>query len=92
MASKIKVRIKSDDTNINLPSIGFGVAMTFVRFGLWSTKFVKNMDQETRQLLEENKPLIIEQIRFIFKELKKSEPFTLVEIKSSDAYVLIEIK
>jgi hypothetical protein len=28
MASKIKIMIKTEDNNINLPSIGFGVALT----------------------------------------------------------------
>jgi hypothetical protein len=92
MASKIKIMIKTEDNNINLPSIGFGVALTFVRFGLWTTKFVKNMDEKTQQYLKENKETIIKMVKEIFAELKTMEPFTLVEVKSDDAYVLIDIR
>jgi hypothetical protein len=92
MASKIKIMIKTEDNNINLPSIGFGVALTFVRFGLWTTKFVKNMDENTQQYLKENKETIIKLVKEIFSDLKTMEPFTLVEIKSDDAYVLIDIR
>lgn len=92
MASKIKIMIKTEDNNINLPSIGFGVALTFVRFGLWTTKFVKNMDEDSQRYLKENKDTIIKLVKEIFAELKKMEPFTLVEVKSNDAYVLIDIR
>ena len=92
MASKIKIMIKTEDNNINLPSIGFGVAMTFVRFGLWTTKFVKNMDEDAQRYLKENKDMIIKLVKEIFAELKTMEPFTLVEVKSDDAYVLIDIR
>jgi hypothetical protein len=92
MASKIKIMIKTEDNNINLPSIGFGVALTFVRFGLWTTKFVKNMDENTQQYLRENKETIIKMVKEIFADLKTMEPFTLVEVKSDDAYVLIDIR
>lgn len=92
MASKIKIMIKTEDNNINLPSIGFGVAMTFVRFGLWTTKFVKNMDEDAQRYLKENKEMIIKLVKEIFAELKTMEPFTLVEVKSDDAYVLIDIR
>jgi hypothetical protein len=92
MASKIKIMIKTEDNNINLPSIGFGVALTFVRFGLWTTKFVKNMDEDTQRYLKENKDTIVKMVKEIFAELKTMEPFTLVEVKSEDAYVLIDIR
>jgi hypothetical protein len=92
MASKIKIMIKTEDNNINLPSIGFGVALTFVRFGLWTTKFVKNMDENSQRYLKENKDTIIKLVKEIFAELKTMEPFTLVEVKSDDAYVLIDIR
>jgi hypothetical protein len=92
MASKIKIMIKTEDNNINLPSIGFGVALTFVRFGLWTTKFVKNMDEKNQRYLKENKETIIKMVKEIFAELKTMEPFTLVEVKSYDAYVLIDIR
>jgi hypothetical protein len=92
MASKIKIMIKTEDNNINLPSIGFGVALTFVRFGLWTTKFVKNMDEDTQRYLKENKDTIVKMVKEIFAELKTMEPFTLVEVKSDDAYVLIDIR
>ena len=92
MASKIKIMIKTEDNNINLPSIGFGVALTFVRFGLWTTKFVTNMDEKTQRYLKENKETIIKMMKEIFAELKTMEPFTLVEVKSEDAYVLIDIR
>jgi len=92
MASKIKIMIKTEDNNINLPSIGFGVALAFVRFGLWTTKFVKNMDEDTQRYLKENKDTIVKMVKEIFAELKTMEPFTLVEVKSDDAYVLIDIR
>lgn len=92
MASKIKIMIKTEDNNINLPSIGFGVALTFVRFGLWTTKFVKNMDEKNQRYLKENKDTIIKMVKEIFAELKTMEPFTLIEVKSDDAYVLIDIR
>ncbi len=92
MASKIKIMIKTEENNINLPSIGFGVALTFVRFGLWTTKFVKNMDEDAQRYLKENKDTIIKMVKDIFAELKTMEPFTLIEVKSDDAYVLIDIR
>ncbi|PKM88323.1 MAG: hypothetical protein CVU85_04300 [Firmicutes bacterium HGW-Firmicutes-10] len=92
MASKIKIMIQTEENNINLPSIGFGVALTFVRFGLWTTKFVKNMDEKNQRYLKENKDTIIKMVKEIFAELKTMEPFTLIEVKSDDAYVLIDIR
>ncbi|MDO9592106.1 MAG: hypothetical protein Q7I98_02815 [Erysipelotrichaceae bacterium] len=92
MASKIKIMIQTEENNINLPSIGFGVALTFLRFGLWTTKFVKNMDEKNQRYLKENKDTIIKMVKEIFAELKTMEPFTLIEVKSDDAYVLIDIR
>lgn len=91
MAKKIKIIIKSEEKNINLPSIGFGVAMTFLRFGLWGSRFFKDMDPEARSVLEQNKGLILDLAKQLFKELKTMDPFTLVEVKSSDSYILIDI-
>lgn len=92
MASKVKIKIQSDDSNINLPSVSFGVIMTFIRIWLWSSKFIKSMDEETQQYLRENKSTIIRTVKEILKELKGYEPFTLVEVTSDDAYVLIDIR
>ena len=92
MASKIKIMIKTEDKNINLPSVGFGLALTFVRFGLWTSKFIKDIDEDTQRFLKDNKDVIITMIKGIFAELKKGEPFTLIEVKSNDAYVLIDIR
>ena len=92
MSSKIKIMIKTEDKNINIPSIGFGLALTFVRFGLWTSKFVKDMDDDTQKYFRENKDVIIKMVKEIFSELKKMEPFTLVEIKSDNTNVLIEIR
>ncbi|MBS3990501.1 MAG: hypothetical protein KGZ51_00385 [Erysipelothrix sp.] len=92
MSSKIKIIIKTEDKNINIPSIGFGLALTFVRFGLWTSKFVKDMDEDTQKYLKENKEVIIKMVKEIFSELKKMDPFTLVEIRSDKTNVLIEIR
>jgi hypothetical protein len=92
MASKIKIMIKTEDKNINLPSIGFGLALTFVRLSLWTSKFVKDMDEDSQRFIRENKEIIIQTVKGIFKELKGMEPFTLVEVRSNDANVLIEIR
>lgn len=92
MASKIKIMIKTEDKNINIPSIGFGLALTFVRFGLWSSSFVKDMDEDSQRYLKENKGVIIQLVKDVFAELKKMEPFTLVEIRSDSTNVLIEIR
>lgn len=92
MASKIKIMIKTEDKNINLPSVGFGLALTFVRFGLWTSKFIKDMDEDTQRFLKDNKEVIITMTKGIFAELKKGEPFILIEVKSNDAYVLIDIR
>jgi hypothetical protein len=92
MASKIKIMIKTEDKNINLPSVGFGLALTFVRFGLWTSKFVKDMDEDTQKYLKENKEVIIKMVKAIFTELKPMDPFTLVDIRSDSTNVLIEIR
>ncbi len=92
MSSKIKIIIKTEDKNINIPSIGFGLALTFVRFGLWTSKFVKDMDEDSQKYLRENKDVIIKMVKEIFSELKKMDPFTLVEIRSDKTNVLIEIR
>jgi len=92
MSSKIKIIIKTEDKNINIPSIGFGLALTFVRFGLWTSKFVKDMDEDSQKYLKENKEVIIKMVKEIFSELKKMDPFTLVEIRSDKTNVLIEIR
>jgi hypothetical protein len=92
MASKIKIMIKTEDKNINLPSVGFGLALTFVRFGLWTSKFVKDMDEDTQKYLRENKDVIIKMVKAVFAELKTMDPFTLVEVRSDNTNVLIEIR
>jgi hypothetical protein len=92
MSSKIKIIIKTEDKNINIPSIGFGLALTFVRFGLWTSKFVKDMDEDAQKYIKENKDVIIKLVKEIFSELKKMDPFTLVEIKSDKTNILIEIR
>ncbi len=92
MAKKIKVTILTPEKNIRLPKIGIKTATNFIRFGLWSTKFFKDSDEEMQQFLINNKEQIIDFLHLISKELKSYEPFTLVEVQSSDSHILIEVK
>lgn len=91
MAKGLKLRIEAEGHHINLPRIPFGLALGFVRFGLWSSKYIKELDEEQQKFVLENKTVIINTIKSIIDELKTGDPFVLVEVVSDDANVLIEI-
>lgn len=91
MAKKIKVLINTPEKNIKLPGVGIKTAVRFVRFGLWSTKFFQESDEDLQQLIKDNKEQIITFLYAIADNLKSLEPFTLVEVQSKDTYVLINI-
>lgn len=91
MAKKIKVVIKSPEKNINLPRISVKTAIRFVRFGLWTSKFFTESDEEFQIFLRNNKELMLDFLKAIEKELKDLEPFTLVKVESDQQFVLIDI-
>ena len=92
MARKIKITIKSEDANINLPAVRFGCVVFLVRTALWGTRFIKTDKKESLERLRQNKKLIIKLIKEIFFELRTMDPFTLIEVNSKDAHVLINIR
>jgi hypothetical protein len=91
MAKRIKIHIDTPDRKINLPSVGKTMAITFIRVGLWGSGFAKDMQPETREWIRDNKELIVDAVRNVFKILQDYEPFTLVEVESKDTHVLIEV-
>jgi hypothetical protein len=91
MAKRIKVIIKTPEKNINLPGVGIKTAVRFVRFGLWSTKFFLDSDEDFQQVMKDNKDVIINFLYAIASELKNLQPFTLVAVKSNDSYIVVNI-
>jgi hypothetical protein len=91
MAKRIKIHIDTPDRKINLPSVGKTMAITFIRVGLWGSGFAKDMQPETREWIRDNKELIVDAVRNVFKILQDYEPFVLVEVESKDTHVLIEV-
>jgi len=92
MAKKIKVTILTPEKKIRLPGVGIKTATRFIRFGLWSTKFFNDSDEDMQKFLVNNKQQIIDFLYLIADELKDYEPFTLVEIQDSENHILIEVK
>lgn len=92
MAKKIKVTILTPEKNLRLPGVGIKTATRFIRFGLWTTKFFKDSDEDMQKFLVDNKEQIIDFLHLIATELKDYEPFTLVEVKDSENHILIEVK
>lgn len=91
MAKKIKIRIQSEKTRINLPKIRLKTLVWLVRFGLWTTRYTDAVDPETRAAIKANRKEIIKILKAVIKELKPMPPFTLIEVESKDANVLIDI-
>jgi len=91
MAKKIKIRIQSEKTHINLPKIRLKTLITLVRFGMWTTRYNDAVDPETRAAIKANRKEIIKILKVVIKELRPLPPFTLVEVQSKDANVLIDI-
>jgi hypothetical protein len=91
MAKRIKIHIDTPERKINLPSVGKTMAITFVRIGLWGSGFAKDMDPQTREWIRDNKELIVEAIKNVFKILQDYEPFTLVEVEGDDTHILIDV-
>jgi hypothetical protein len=91
MAKRIKIHIDTPDRKIHLPSVGRTMAITFIRVGLWGSGFAKDMQPETREWIRDNKELIVDAVRNVFKILQDYEPFVLVEVESKDTHVLIEV-
>ena len=91
MAKKIKIRIQSDKTHINLPKMRLTNIIWLVRFGLWTTRYNDSVDPQTRDMIKANRKEIIQILKVVIKELKPMKPFTLVEVQSKDANILIDI-
>ena len=91
MAKKIKIRIQSEKTHINLPKMRLSDLVWLVRFRLWAIRFNDSVDEETRASIKANRKEIIKIIKIVIKELKPIKPFTLVVVGSKDANVLIDI-
>ncbi len=91
MARRIKIYIDTPEKKLNLPSVGKTTAVTFLRFGLWGSKFMKDMEPETRQMITDNKDLIIGAVKELFDTLQDFEPFTLVEVEGEDSHIHIEV-
>ncbi|QQY79787.1 hypothetical protein EDD65_10717 [Keratinibaculum paraultunense] len=84
-ASKIKIYITDEDKNIKLPAIPFWLLDLFISLGLGlgsiALKFVNDIDEETKSILES---INSEDLRKIFNELKKYGPFDMVDIEDGD--------
>lgn len=84
-ASKIKIYIIDEDKNIKLPAIPFWLLDFFISIGLGlgsiALKFVNDIDEETKSILES---INSEDLRKIFNELKKYGPFDMVDIEDGD--------
>lgn len=91
MAKRIKIHIDTPERKIHLPSVGKTMAITFIRFGLWGSGFAKDMEPETREWIRDNKELIVDAVKDVFKILQDYEPFTLVEVEGDNAHILIEV-
>ena len=91
MAKRIKIHIDTPERKIHLPSVGKTTAITFIRFGLWGSNFAKDMDPEVREWIRDNKEVIIDAVKDVFKILQDFEPFTLVEVESEDTHILIDV-
>lgn len=91
MARKIKVIITTPEKKINLPRFSVKTAIRFVRFGLWSSKFFTDSDEELQAFLVNNKEIMIDFLKAVEKELRYLEPFTVLELKSESSYILVNI-
>ncbi len=91
MAKKIKIRIETDTTKIRLPKMSLGLVVTLARFGLWATRFNKDMDPSTREMIRVNRKAIVKTLKAFVKGLKPLPPFTLVEVNSDHDHILIDI-
>lgn len=86
-ASRIKITIidKTEGKNIRIPSIPFWLINSLISLGLGlgsiAARFVDNMDEETKKILEivDSKDL-----KNIINELKNHGPFDMVDIEESD--------
>ena len=91
MAKRIRIHIDTPDKKIHLPSVGKTMAVTFIRFGFWGSGFAKDMEPEMREWIRDNKELVVDAVKDVFKILQDYEPFTLVEVESKDTHILIDI-
>ncbi len=84
-ASKIKIMVIDEEQNIRLPAIPFWLLDLFISLGLGlgsiALKFVNDIDEETKSILES---INSEDLRKIFNELKKYGPFDMVDIEDGD--------
>lgn len=85
-ASKIKIMVIDEEQNIRLPAIPFWLLDLFISLGLGlgsiALKFVNDIDEETKSILES---INSEDLRKIFNELKKYGPFDMVDIEDGDS-------
>ena len=89
MARKIKIKVKDNNTNINLPSIPISFVIFSLRF------FKKSIN---RKLKENGLSLtyldIMNLTKALKKEIKHLDPFILVEVENEkeNEYILIEVR
>ena len=106
MVSKIKIKVKTYEVNLNLPSIpisllNFGVK---VAAKIMIVKYKHNLkikdkeidvDDIVSEFEEEGVLDLLDKVSIFLKEakpyLKKIEPFTLVEVQTQNEYVLVEV-
>lgn len=85
-ASKIKIMVIDEEQNIRLPAIPFWLLDLFISLGLGlgsiALKFVNDIDEETKSILES---INSKDLRKIFNELKKYGPFDMVDIEDGDS-------
>ena len=79
--TKLKINVISGNQSIKIPSIPFWLIDFFISmglsFGAIALKFVKDLDEDTKEILNS---IDIKDFKLIFKELKQCGPFELVDV------------
>jgi len=76
---RIKIRVKADGVNINLPSLPLN--STVLRFAYWAAG-------HSKQLQQYNVKEFQDMIKPFFRELKDCPSFDLVDVKASDGTIV----
>lgn len=84
-ASKLKIIVKDESQNLRLPAIPFWLLDLLIGMGLGlgtiTLKFIKDIDDDTRLILES---INSKDLRKIINELKRHGPFEMVDIKDGN--------
>lgn len=90
MATKVKVRIDTEEHRINLPALPLSMVSMIAKIALRFSVVEKadNTEVDVRQLLM----FATEFINQAKRELKNMEPFVLVEVQDEDNYILVEMR